>query len=419
MTISCGLDFGTSNTTIGVATQDAQRLIPLENNKPTIRSAIFCDNEMHEWVYGQEGINRYLDSVPGRLMMALKSVLGSPIMNDNTVIFNENIPYTDVLRHFMQFIKTKAEAAVDAELTHVVVGRPVYFHDHDKAKDLLAQQTLEKIAHAVGFKEVLFQYEPIAAALAYETSIQKKQMALIIDMGGGTSDFSVVRLSPGNKAADRSSDVLSNCGIHIAGTDFDQQLSLQTVMPLLGMGSFMRGSSSDIEVPSMLYHDLTTWHTLTNQYTPSHIAHVRSIQAKAYDQSALERLIKVLRKRAAHYILNSVETTKQELSDAAQAIMNLSYIEEDLNVPVLRSTLNTVIENYIERILETIKSTVQAAGIKFSDINAIFYTGGSTKVPVVRERINALCPNAEVVVGDAFGSVGMGLTLDAHRKYMS
>jgi hypothetical chaperone protein len=418
VTISCGFDFGTSNTTIGVTAENTCRLIPLERGKSTIRSAIFCDNEMNQWVFGQEGVDRYLDSVPGRLMMSLKSVLGSSLMDDKTVIFNEYISYTEVLRQFMQHIKLKAEAEINAELTRVVLGRPVHFHDHDPLKDKLAQDTLEKIARTVGFKEISFQYEPIAAAIAYETSIQKEQIALIIDMGGGTSDFTVIHLSPGKKSADRSKDVLANCGIHIAGTDFDQRLSLETVMPLLGMRSFIRGSSSDIEIPAMLYHDLTTWHTLTNQYTPAHIAHVRSIQARAHEPELLERLINVLKRRAAHYILNSVEMTKQNLSDSLQTNMDLGFIENELNVTVLRTLLNTVIEDYIQQITTTVEHTVQTAGVKFSDINAIFYTGGSTKVPVIREKISALCPNAEVVVGDAFGSVGIGLTIDAQRKYL-
>ncbi len=417
MIVSCGFDFGTSNTTIGVTTQNKYQLIPLENDKAPIRSAIFCDTEMKEWVFGKDAINRYLDHIPGRLMMALKTVLGSSLMGDKTLIFNQYIPYTDVLRHFMQHVKSIAETQIGTELTHVVMGRPVHFHDHDKAKDTLAQNTLEQIAYSIGFKDVIFQYEPIAAAIAYETTIQKEQIALIIDMGGGTSDFTVIHLHPGEKAADRTKDVLANCGIHIAGTDFDQRLSLETVMPLLGMHSLMRGSSSDIEVPSMLYHDLTTWHTLSHQYSPAHIAHIRSIQARAHEQALLERFVQVLKMRAAHHILNTVETTKQDLSHSLQATMDLAFIEKNLAMNVTRVTLNAVINDYVEQIIDKIKQTVTVSGMPFSKIDAIFYTGGSTMIPVIRERINALFPHANIVMGDAFGSVGLGLTIDAQRKY--
>lgn len=413
----CGLDFGTSNSTIGVTVNQHCQLVPLERAKPTIRSAIFCDAEAKQWVYGQQGIDSYLEGVPGRLLMALKTVLGSSLMEDKTIIFNEYLPYTKVLSYFLQHLKVRAEKVADQELTQVVLGRPVHFHDHDLVKDRHAQDTLEQIARDLGFKEVSFQYEPIAAALAYEASIQKEQLAMIVDMGGGTSDFSIIRLRPGRNKAQRLEDVLANCGIHIAGTDFDQRLSLNTVMPLLGMGSLMRGSSSDIEVPSMFYHDLTTWHTLSNLYGASSQAQVRSIQTMAYEKQGISRLLRVIKTRAGHHILDAVEKTKQHLSEKQAVSLDLSFIEEELEVLVQRELLNTVIDEQLERIMETVQQTIKLAGVKGSDLDAIFYTGGSTKIPVIREKINALLPQATVVQGDAFGSVGLGLTIDAQRKY--
>jgi len=413
----CGFDFGTSNSTIGISNNNSCHLVPLEGDKPIIRSAIFCDNELKQWVFGQEGINNYLEGAPGRLMMSLKTVLGSSLMEDNTLIFNEFIPYTKVLGHFIKHIKLLAEKAAEKELTHVVMGRPVHFHDHDREKDRHAQNTLEIIAREVGFKEVAFQYEPIAAAITYEMSIKVDQLALIVDMGGGTSDFTVIRLRSNAKSTDRSKDVLANCGIHIAGTDFDQRLSLKTVMPLLGMGSLMRGSSSNIEVPSMFYHDLTTWHTLNNLYSTSTLSQIKSIQTVSYAKNLIARLLRVLQKRAGHHILDSVETIKQRLSDEREVDLDLSFIEAELSTLIPRNTLNEVIAEQVQHIIDKINETVTMAGVQPEKINAIFYTGGSTKIPMIRDQINALFPLAEIVRGDAFGSVGMGLTIDAQRKF--
>ncbi|MFZ2315815.1 MAG: Hsp70 family protein [Gammaproteobacteria bacterium] len=414
----CGFDFGTSNSTIGVISpNNSYRLIPLENNKPIIRSAIFCDAENKEWVFGKEGIDRYLDSTPGRLMMALKSVLGSPLMNDETFIFNEYVSYADILGKFIRYIKASAEQDIQQELTHVVMGRPVHFHDTDVEKDQVAQNTLEEIALKAGFKEVSFQYEPIAAALAYETTIEAEQLALIVDMGGGTSDFSVICLRPGVNAIDRSADVLANTGIHIAGTDFDHKLSLNTVMPLLGMGGLMQGSSSNIEVPSAYYHDLTTWHTLSALYGAKTITHIKSLQAKALDKHAIGRLLKVLQNKAGHYILNSVESCKQDLSAVTTSPLDLNFIERDLEEIVTRDHFNQIIDDYLASIVNTIFETITLAKVRREDISAIFYTGGSTKIPIIHSKINPLFPNAKIVQGDAFGSVGMGLTIDASRKF--
>lgn len=415
----CGLDFGTSNSTIGTCIQNQCRLVPLENNKPAIRSAIFSDNEKKQFVFGQTGVNDYLEGIPGRLLMAIKSVLGSPLMEEETIIFGESIAFKKILAHFIKHIKSLAESYLGDELTHVVMGRPVRFDDHDIVRDAQAQKTLEELARDVGFKEVIFQYEPIAAAMTYEMSISSEKLALIVDMGGGTSDFSVIRLRPDPNPLHRSEDVLANCGIHIAGTDFDQRLSLKTIMPLLGMGSLMRASSCDIEVPSMFYHDLTTWHTLNSLYKPTTINHVKSIQAMAYDKNAIARLIRVLQTKAGHHILDLVEVCKQRLSDETTVSADISFIEDALTVVIDQEKFNHAIEEDVQRIIDKISQTCALAGVKPRDINAIFYTGGSTKIPSIREKINKLFPEAEVVQGDAFGSVGLGLTLDAQRQFGS
>lgn len=413
----CGLDFGTSNSTIGTYFNNSCQLIPLEQNKPTIRSAIFYDGECKEWIFGQAGMNRYLQSTPGRLMVALKSVLGSSLMDDKTLISNDYVSYTDILSHFIKYIKGLAEHHTNKELTQVVLGRPVRFHDRDIERDRSAQDTMEKIARNLGFKDVTFQYEPIAAALTYETSISSEQLALIVDIGGGTSDFTVIRLRPNVLSTDRTDDVLANCGIHIAGTDFDHKLSMRTVMPLLGLGSLMRGSSSNITVPASYYHDLTTWHTLTHLYSSKTISHVRSIQAVAIEKELIGRLLSVLQMRGGHHILETIETGKQRLSDILDVLIDLSFIETDLSVQVNRQDFNDIIHDELQRIINTILHAIKIANIKPADINAIFYTGGSTKIPYIRDRINPLFPNAEIIQGDAFGSVGMGLTIDAQRKY--
>lgn len=418
MSTFCGLDFGTSNSTVGVYQNDVCQLVPLENEKPVLRSAIFCDFELQRWEFGQAGINHYLDGVPGRLMMSLKSVLGSSLMNEKTVIFNEYVPYTRVLFEFIRHIKNKANHFISDEIEQVVMGRPVYFHDDDPIKDQLAQDTVASIARELGFKEVVFQYEPIAAALAYETRIQREQLALIIDMGGGTSDFTIIRLSPDQRRVDRSQDLLANSGIHIAGTDFDKKLSLHSVMPLLGMGSLIKGSSSLIEFPSWYYHDLTSWHLLAGLYDKKTIHHIETLRLVALEKERIELLVDVLQKKSGHHVLHSVEAAKQKLSQYAETNIDLSFLKKHEPVVVSSTLFNSVIESELKKIIDAIKKTVLDAAVNFSDIDVIFYTGGSTKIPIVREKINALFQGAMVVEGDPFGSVGLGLAIDAKRRFL-
>jgi len=416
LTSCCGLDFGTSNSTIGIIKNNRCSLVPLEANRPIMRSAIFCDAERKRWVFGQEGINCYMEGGYGRLMMSLKSVLGSSLMEDQTLIFDELVSYSQILGHFIKDLKLKAENLAEHELTHVVLGRPVRFHDTDMQQDKQAQDTLESIARGLGFKEVSFQYEPIAAAMTYESTLNKEQLALIVDMGGGTSDFTIIRLQPDSSHTDRTQDVLANNGIHIAGTDFDQSLSLRTIMPLLGMGSLMRGSSSDIEIPVSYYHDLTLWHMLNYLYTPLNLSHLRKIHAVAHEKQLITRLIHVLQQRSGHHLLQAVETGKQQLSDDERAVVDLSFIEDNLSVDISQSVFNDTITAQVNKIIHKIEETVTSAGVKHADISAIFYTGGSSKIPMIRQMINQLFPQAEIVQGDAFSSVGIGLTMEAEKR---
>ena len=413
----CGLDFGTSNSTIGVSTENNITMVPLDQGKPIIRSAIFFNFEAGGCQFGQQGVTDYLSGVHGRLMMSLKSVLGSSLMDEDTSIQHRRISYREILGYFLQHIKQQAETTLGHELTRIVLGRPVRFHDQDDVKDRLAQDTMESIARKLGFKTVLFQYEPIAAALTYEQSITGEQLALIVDLGGGTSDFSVIRLRPGMENQDRLQDVLANNGIHIGGTDFDTELSLKAVMPELGLGSEMRGMSGNIQVPNSYYYDLTTWHTINSLYTHRTRSELHTIKNFAFDPKRITRLINVIEKQAGHKILNEVEQGKCLLSNAEQANLDFQFIEKEFFISIQQKMFENFIQNKIEKLVQVVLKTISDSGIKTSDIDSIFFTGGSTQIPMIRSAILAHFPNAEIVQGDVFSSVGKGLIIDAKRKF--
>ncbi len=414
----CGLDFGTSNSTIGVYDGNQSRMALLEDGRPILRSAIFFDYETGECLFGQRGVNEYLNGAHGRLMMSLKSVLGSSLMKEKTYINNRLVPFTDILGCLIRYLKQHAEKLLGHEITRVVMGRPVHFHDHDSKRDKLAQDTLESIAREQGFTTVLFQYEPIAAALAYEATITREQIALIVDLGGGTSDFSVIRLQPGVQKFDRYEDVLANQGIHIGGTDFDRSMNLQSVMPALGIGSMMQGMSGMIQVPKSYYHDLTTWHTLNSLYHHKIHRELKMIHNHAVEKQAISRLIKVVEKQQGHRILNAVEQGKCFLSDDLRVDLDLKFIENEFTLGVTRGEFENIILEKVDELVGALLETVVAAGIGNDRIDSIFFTGGSTQIPLIRQRIAASFPNARSVQGDVFSSVGKGLIIDARRKFL-
>ena len=262
----CGLDFGTSNTTLGTTEGHAPVLAALETGHTTIPSAIFYSADGAVLI-GRKAVEAYVDGVNGRLMRSLKSVLGTALIDETTRMGRQRTRFRDVIGYYLGAVKRRAEQATGRELRDVVHGRPVHFVDNDPDADAKAEQTLREIAREIGFDEVTFQFEPIAAALDYERQISAEEIALIADIGGGTSDFSIVRLSPqrhGN--ANRASDILANDGVRIGGTDFDRQLSLGVVMPLFGFGSAMKRAG--LEVPSRYFHDLATWSNINRMYEP-------------------------------------------------------------------------------------------------------------------------------------------------------
>src|SRR6266853_5463782 len=195
--IACGLDFGTSNSAIGVARDAAVAHAPLEASSTLIPSAVFFDYEAKGRVlFGNEAISAYVGQTEGRLMRALKSLLGSPLIDEETSLGGRKVPLTKVVEIFVRHLKHKAEAFAGQEITTVVHGRPVRFVDDDDTADARAQEVLEAAAKRVGFRDVEFVYEPIAAAHHYERTVQSEELALIADIGGGTSDFSIVRVGP-------------------------------------------------------------------------------------------------------------------------------------------------------------------------------------------------------------------------------
>ncbi|WP_371325074.1 Hsp70 family protein [Dechloromonas sp. ZY10] len=413
--IACGIDFGTSNSTVGWLRPQQATLLPLEDGKPTLPSVVFFNAEDNSVRFGRAGLQDYLDGYEGRLMRSLKSLLGSSLIDGGTEIQGHPIRFRDLLTRFIANLKERAEAQGGRAFEQAVFGRPVHFVDDDSAADRQAEATLGEIARAVGFKELSFQYEPIAAAFHYETGLSREEVVLVADIGGGTSDFSIVRLSPERaRAVERWSDVLANDGIHIGGTDFDKQLSLAEVMPLLGHRSQLKNGR---EIPSSIYFNLATWHTINFAYTRQVWAEQQRLQLDAIAPEMLERLLALIRDRAGHWLAHQVEQAKIALSSQETALLSLERFSPGQQKLLTRSQFDLAALVLVEKIEATLTRLLPEAGVTAAAIDTVFFTGGSSGIPLLRRRIAALFPQARVVEGDLFGSIGAGLAVDAARRY--
>ena len=412
----CGLDFGTSNSTVGIIDADKPRLVPVENTRTTIPSAIFFSFEDDQTYFGRKAISEYIDGAEGRLMRALKSVLGTALMSDSTRVRSRSVSFVDILGAFISHLKTQAEHELGDNITDVVMGRPVQFVDDDPEADAAAQVQLESAVKAQGFKNIAFQYEPIAAALDYEQQVRKERVALIVDIGGGTSDFSIVKVSPERaKSIDRQQDILANVGVHIGGTDFDRLLSMAKVMPLFGYRTPMNNAKQD--VPSSYYFDLATWQRINWLYNKKTMIELRQVRHGAKFRELIDRLIAVIEGRQGHSLAAKVEEVKIRLTDEPTCLIDLSNLGGGLSISIAYKELNDAIEAAVYQIKATVGKALDQAALKSHDIQALFLTGGSTQIPLVKNSIVNMFPGVEVIDGDMFGSVGLGLALDAKRKF--
>ncbi len=412
---AAGLDFGTSNTTLGIVTDGRAEMVCLEGDEDTLPSATFYHQDGSISV-GRAAIAAYVGGEHGRLMRALKSVLGSALMEETTLVGKSRVKFRDVLKRYLAEVKKRGEAAAAAPLTHLVHGRPVHFVDGNAEADRLAEATLLAIARDLGFEEVSFQYEPIAASLDYEQQLSHEELALIADIGGGTSDFSIVRLGPERaKKAERASDVLANDGVRIGGTDFDRHLSLGTVMPLLGFRSKL--ARGELDVPSVYYHDLATWSAINRLYEPRVHRELIDLEKRAAEPHLIHRLMRVVDDERGHTLAIEVEAAKIAIAENGEVAVPFDWLERGLSTHIDHTGLVSHTGELADRIGARVDACLAEAGVVATDIDAVFLTGGSTRLEHVRNAILASVPEARVVTGNVFGSVGTGLAVEAARRY--
>lgn len=423
----CAIDFGTSNSAIAVPSgHGSMGLVELEPGHTTMPTAVFYFVEGPELdgpprAFGRAAVAAYVDGLDGRLMRSMKSILGSNLIDQTTDVGGgRGVKYLDIVAGYLKHLKRRAEAKVGAPIGRAVLGRPVFFVDDDPVRDAQAQSALETAARQVGFDDVQFQYEPIAAAFDYERSASREQVVLVADIGGGTSDFSVVRVGPQRiDVLDRKADILANHGVHVAGTDFDRRVELAAILPAYGygaMGPSVAGAPAR-EVPSGVYFDLATWHLINTVYGPGRVAELRSMRGFYGEPKHHERLMVVVNERLGHELMARAEQAKIDVADGGDARIDLSHTERHLAAALTEQQAADAIEADIARIVGAAHDAAAQAGLAPTQIDALYFTGGSTGLRLLADRIAAAFPSAQVARGDRFASVATGLGLHAQRWF--
>ncbi|WP_067708498.1 MULTISPECIES: molecular chaperone [unclassified Erwinia] len=438
-----GFDYGTANCSVAIMNEGAPELLPLEQGSTLLPSMLCAPTReaVSEWLFRHHqvptpdaenqailrravALNREedIDVTPGSVQFGLaslaqymedpedvwfvkspKSFLGANGLKPQQVAFFEDLVCATMLH-----IRQKAEQQLNGSVSQAVIGRPINFQGlgGDEA-NRQAQGILARAASRAGFKDVEFQYEPVAAGLDFEATLTAETRVLVVDIGGGTTDCSMLLMGPEwHDKADRSSSLLGHSGCRVGGNDLDIMLAFKELMPLLGLGgSTVKG----INLPALPWWNAVAINDVPAQsdfYATASRRQLQDLIRDAAEPEKVKRLLKVWQQRLGYRLVRAAEESKIALSDRQQVGAPLSFIEASLETLISVDALQAAISQPVERIKEQVKLALAASGTR---PDVVFLTGGSARSPVLRQALSELLPDIPLTSGDDFGSVTAGL----------
>lgn len=410
--LGLGVDFGTSNTAAGYVQDGRPRLITFAPGQTTMPTTFFFDFDTRRMLIGEPANRALLEGAEGRFMRALKRILGTPLMHEPRQLLNERVTFVDIISRFLAQVKARAEAEAGMRFDRVLSGRPVVFHGQADPREAAAEADLRACYLAAGFREVEFMPEPQAAAIASGALEDQGGIGLIVDVGGGTSDFSLFRSGRDGVT------ILANHGVRIGGTDFDRAISIDRVMPHLGKGTELRktlGSGSS-PTPNAIFHDLATWEKIAFLYTPQNRRLAAEMVRLAHQPEKLARLAKVLEEELGHELSFAVERGKIAANAGAEAAaILLDPIEPGLALPLSADALTESIFRHAEALAEGARETLRIADLDAARVEKVVYVGGSSLMALVSQTMKDQFPQAVHSFSEVFTAVADGLAIAANH----
>lgn len=373
---------------------------------------------VHSWT-GPAAIEHYLDAEEkGRLIQSLKSYLPSRSLT-GTGIFGRQYTFEDLVGRILSDLREQAERQFGRPIRHAMVGRPVRFVGAETEEDdAYAVGRLRAAFTRAGFESVELELEPVAAAYAYQSTLDHDELILIGDFGGGTSDFSLLRVGPGVRRRGRTpEDVLGNSGVRLAGDSFDARIVRKLVSPALGSDSYARSMSKILPaVPAWIYANLERWHYLSFLRTHEVTEILRSARLRALEPEKIKALSSLIEEDLGYQLHRAVQLVKFELSHAESAEFHFRDGSMELQIPVTRVEFEGWIAEELRTIEGSVDSLLENAGVSAGEVDRVFLTGGSSFVPAVRRIFVKRFGEERIRSGNEFTSVAHGLALRAEES---
>ncbi len=423
--VGIGLDFGTTNTSIALA--DANGVVQLarfaaaDGFTEAFRSLLYLERQRaagrtatRSWT-GPQAIEKYLEAEDkGRLIQSLKSFLTSRTLK-STEVFGRQHTLESLIAVMLRDVRAAAERQFEMPLTDIVVGRPVRFVGSESVQDDdFAQSRLLAALHFAGFERVSFELEPVGAAYHYESMLDHDELILIGDFGGGTSDFSLLRVGPTNRLRGRKpQDLLANDGIGIAGDSFDAKIVRHLVSPALGDGTSLRSMDKVLPVPTWVYRKLERWHHLSFLKAKDVIDMLQSVRGSAMEPERIEALLHLIQNDLGYHLHRSVQHLKCALSQGDVARFVFEDADAYIEAPVQRRDFEEWIGEELQAIDGCVSRCVDRAGVNPKQVDRVFLTGGTSFVPAVRRIFERRFGAGRIRCGNEFTSVARGLALRA------
>jgi hypothetical chaperone protein len=418
-----GIDFGTTNSAVAMADKfghvTTARYPSGDTESETFRSILFfappqkgMRRELSAYA-GPDAIERYLHAEDGgRLILSIKSYLANSSLK-STSLFGKSYRFEELVGYLLRSLKAATIKSGIPIGTKAVVGRPVRFVGAtNQADDAYAMKRLTEALAMAGVTEVHFEFEPVAAAYSYEANLRKDELLLVADFGGGTTDFTIIRVGPdARRMRDSQKRVLASAGVGIAGDSFDAKLVRHLVAPLLGRGSQWRLLGKTGIVPNWPFAKLEHWHHLSFLKSNENMEALRSLRARALEPEKIDLFIMLVTEDLGFQLHNAVQQAKYELSVKQEATFSFRVPGIHVSQTVTRAEFEEWISDELYAIASCLDHTLESSRIKPSEIDKVFLTGGSSFVPAVRQIFEYRFGRERIVGGSEFTSVAKGLAL--------